>query len=395
MENIQAFINQINIGDLIKLFNIQIAIAVCLVFIIFRGLFSQIILKIIFYITKNKSKVKDTKHYKILNKFWIFAGLYCSIRILKPSAKSLVFVNTAFKIICIVFLTNIINSFITKDSRWFRRYINHSKNDAVNNFICKIIRAAIWIISGYIIIKELGYDLTGLVAGFGIGSVIISLAAQDTVKSLLSGAVILTDKPFDIGDYIEVGAYKGTVVDITFRSTRIRALDNSIITIPNSTITTEYVVNWNRLKSRRLEFILNLSMDTTSEKIKNIVQKIKLVLKNNPDVLPDTVQVNLSEISSYSSDIKIFLYINESDYIKYLNAKEKIYCDILELVELENIDLAYPTQTLYVKNASNPMINSQDAKIEELIGEEDEVLAMKMLMEDEMKSKINKEGDNS
>lgn len=371
MENIQSLINQINIGDLIKLFNIQVAIAVFLIFIIFRGVFSKLVLKVFFVLVKDKRKVKESKAYKILNKFWIFLGIYCSIRLLKPNAKQLVFVNSAFRIVCIIFIANLINSGITKDARWFKRHVNHTRNDSVNGFICKIIRGVVWVISGYIIIKELGYDLTGLVAGFGIGGVIISLAAQDTVKSLLSGAVILTDKPFDIGDLVEIGNYKGNVVDITFRSTRIRALDNSIVTIPNSTITSEYIVNWNRLKTRRLEFVLNLSMDTSSEKIKSIIAKMKLILKNNPDVLPDTVQVNLDEIASYSSDVKIVLYINKVDYIEFLSVKEKIYCDILELVEMENIDLAYPTQTIYVKNTDTEKINLQEKKVKELTSEED------------------------
>ena len=360
MGKVQELLRQIKVSNLIKVFNIQIAIAIFLVFVIFRRIFSQIILKIFFWITKYKGKVKETRVYKVLNQFWIFVGLYCSTKMFKLSDQSLANVNTIFEIICIIFATRIINSFITKDSKWFKKYIYRSKNDVVNNFICKIVRAIIWLIAAYIIIKELGYDLTGLIAGFGVGSVIISLAAQDTVKSLLSGAVILTDKPFDIGDYIEVGTYKGTVIDITFRSTRIKALDNSIITIPNDTITSEYVVNWNKLKNRRLDFVLNLSMETTSEKIKNIIEKIKLVLKNNPDVLPDTVQVSLDAISSYSSDVKIFLYIDETDYIKFLQIKEKIYCDILELVERENIDLAYPTQTVYVKNAQNTESSEKD-----------------------------------
>lgn len=350
MNHIQEILSQINVIDLIKIFNIQIAIAVFLIFLIFRGLFSQIILKIVFCITKNKNKVKESTKYKILNRFFIFVGIYIAIRILKPSPKMLVFIDTGFKIICIIFITNIINSFITKDAKWLISYMKYSKNDALNNFICKIIRGIVWIISGYIMIKELGYDLTDLVALLGIGGVVISLAAQDTVKSILSGVIILTDKPFDIGDYIEIGNYKGTVIDMTFRSIRIKSIDNAIITIPNSTITAEYVVNWNKLNSRRLDFVLNLSMDTTSEKIKNLVEKIKLVLRNNPDVLSETVQVNLDEISSYSSDIKIFLYINKTNYIEFLNVKEKIYCAILELVERENIDLAYPTQTVYVKN---------------------------------------------
>ncbi len=346
----RELLRQVNVRDLIKIFNIQIAIAILLIFVIFRGLFSKIILKILFKITKHNKKVKESRAYKILNHFFIFLGLYCAIRMFDISLQTLAHVNTIFEIICIIFATNVINSFITKDAKWLKRYANHKKNDAVNNFICKIIRGIVWVVSIYIIIKELGYDLTGLVAGFGVGGVILSLAAQDTVKSLLSGAVILTDKPFDIGDYIEVGNYKGTVIDITFRSTRIKAPDNSIITIPNATITSEYVVNWNKLKSRRFEFVLNLSMDTSSEKIKNIVEKIKLILRNNPNVLPETLQVSLDAISSYSSDIKIFLYVNETDYIKFLGIKEKIYCDILELVERENIDLAYPTQTIYVKN---------------------------------------------
>lgn len=350
MGNIREMLSQVNVSDLIKIFNIQISIAIFLVFVIFRGLFSQLILKIVFGIMKRKRKVKDSKAYKILNNFFIFLGLYCSIRVLNLSEQTLANVNTIFEIICIIFATNIINSFITKDSIWFRKYINHSKNDIVNNFICKVARGIVWIIAGYIILKELGYDLSGVITGLGIGGVIISLAAQDTVKSLLSGVVILTDKPFDIGDYIVVGNHEGNVIDITFRSTRIKARDNSIITIPNSTITSEYVVNWNRLECRRIECVLNLSMDTTSEKIKDLIEKLKLVLKNNPFVLPDTVQVNLDEISSYSSDVKIFLYVSETDYIKFLNVKEKIFCEILKLVEMENIDLAYPTQTIYVKN---------------------------------------------
>lgn len=350
MNNISTFFSQINLANLMKIFKFQGAIVVFVIFFVFKGILANLALKIVFWFTKNKQKPKESKYYKILSKFIVFLGLYISIKILKPTGESLKVLNNIFKIGCIIFATSIVNSLISEDSAFFKKNIHYSKNDTINKFICKITRGIVWGISGYIIIKELGYDLTGLVAGLGIGSVIISLAAQDTVKSLMSGAVIFTDKPFEIGDFIEVGTHKGNVIDITFRSTRIKAPDNSIITIPNSLVTSEYVVNWNKLENRRLEFVLNLSMETTSDKIKDLIEKLKLVLKNNPDVLPETVQVNLDAIASYSSDIKIFLYINESDYIKFLNVKEKIYCDILKLVEIENIDLAYPTQTVYVKN---------------------------------------------
>ncbi len=354
MEYFQAIFNQINPVNFLG--KEIMAFLLFFIFVIFRKLFSNIILKIVFWVTKNKRKVKESKVYKTLNYYFVFLGLYLAIRMLHINYETLVKVDCYFRIICIILVTNAVNSFITKDAKWIKRYLEHQKNSATaGNFICKIIRGIVWIVSGYIIMKELGFDLSGLIAGFGLGGVILSLAAQDTVKSLLSGAIILTDKPFDIGDCIEIGTHKGTVIDMTFRSIRIKAIDNSIVTIPNSTITAECVVNWSRLQSRRLEFVLNLSMDTTSEKIKNLLEKIKLILRNNSEVLEDTIQVGLDEISSYSSDIKVVLYINEIDFAKFLKVKEGIYCDILQLVEIENIDLAYPTQTVYVKNTENEL----------------------------------------
>ncbi len=164
MDNLKNMLMHIKVQDLIAVFNIQIAVALFLVFFIFRGLFSQIILKVIFWMTKQKKKVKETNAYKIFNRFFIFLGLYLSIRLLKLDAQTLANVNSIFRVICIIFITNIINANITNESRWFQ----HSKSDIVNNFICKIIRGIVWIISIYIILKELGVNLTGLVAGFGI-----------------------------------------------------------------------------------------------------------------------------------------------------------------------------------------------------------------------------------
>ena len=206
--------------------------------------------------------------------------------------------------------------------------------------------------------NELGYTeilkgLGGLATGLGIGSAALALAAQDIVKSMLSGVAILTDKPFVIGDWIEVGEFQGTVIDITFRSTRIKSYNNAVVTIPNSTITSTYVVNWNRLTSRRFDCVLNLSLETTSEKIKKIVNEIKLLLQNNPKVIKETVEVTLDAISTCSSNIKIFLYVRESEYSKFLKEKQEILCSLLQLVEKENIELAYPTQTLYVKRGED------------------------------------------
>lgn len=351
MIKITELLSNINLNSLITIFDIQIAIAVVVISFLFRSVLARFIIRVSYYITKKeKREPRESEMYPVLKKMILMIGVYISLTILPKGERFTYIVNETFKIIVIIFITKFITTLINKDSKYLKKLLNKSDNSTVNDFLCKFIKAFIWIISIFIIFSEIGIDLSGLVTGLGIGSAAIALAAQELVKNLISGASILTDKPFTIGDWIEVGTFSGTVVDITFRSTRIKTINNTLITIPNSVITSEYVINWNTLKSRRLDLVLNLELNTTTEKIKKIIKEIKLVLATNPHVIEDTIQVNFAEIGSCSSDIKMFMYIDETNYIKFLNIKEEILCSLLELVEKENIELAYPTQTVYLRN---------------------------------------------
>ncbi len=350
MEALKAKLVSIDIKNLIAIFDIQIAIAIVIIFFLTRSLFAKIVLKVVNKIRKEKEDIKEDVMYKPLKTFFALLGLYLAIRILPVNSQVMVISNDIFKIIVMIFITKCITSAINPKSVIFKSLTNYSSNKMVNNFICKIARGFIWIVSFFIILYMNKINLNGLAAGLGIGSAVIALAAQDLVKSLLSGIAILTDKPFNIGDWIEVGTFSGSVTDITFRSTRIKTANNSIINIPNATIATSYVTNWNKLATRRFDLTLGLSMQTNAEKIKKIVREIRFVLENNPNVVPDSVVVNFNDISAYSNDIKIYLYLKEKDYVRYLQLREELLCDLLELIEKENIDLAYPTQTLLINN---------------------------------------------
>lgn len=105
-----------------------------------------------------------------------------------------------------------------------------------------------------------------------------------------------------------------------------------------------------------MDLSLALQLNTSSEKIRKIIKQIKVVLANNPNVIEDTIQVNFANITECSCNIVMYMYINETEYTKYLNIKEEILCSLLMLMEKENIELAYPTQTVYLKN------NEGDAK---------------------------------
>lgn len=348
----KQIITSIDLDSLLKLFDLQIAICVLLIFVIFRSLFSKVLIKIYYKIINSDKNPKDSTMYKPLNKFFILLGVFCMINILPTSNEVLVIMDAAFYIVLVYFVTKAISTLLTEDSILGKRVFKNSKNIAVNRVICVVAKVILWIVAFLIIMSKLGIPISifsGLFAGLGIASAAAALAAQDTVKSILSGMAILADKPFVIGDWIEVDKYQGTVIDITFRSTRIKSYDNSVVTIPNSTITTNYVVNWNRLTSRRFDCVLNLALDTTSEKIRKVVKELKLVLQNDPKVIKETVEVTFNAISVSSCDLKIFLYVREAEYSKFLQAKQDILCSILNVFEKENIDLAYPTQNIYVK----------------------------------------------
>lgn len=356
MDKLKQMITAIDLDNLLKIFDLQIAIGVLLFFVLLRGILSSLLIKIYYKIVKSNKVAKESSMYKPLNTFFILLGVFCMINILPTSNELLVFMDAAFAVVLIYLITKAISTLLTEDSILGRKFFKNSKNTVVNRLICLIAKIILWTIAFLIIMIKLGFDLrsfSGLFTGLGLVSAAAALAAQDMVKSMLSGMAILTDKPFVIGDWIEVDKYQGTVIDITFRSTRIKSYDNSVVTVPNSTITSNYIVNWNRLTSRRFDCILNLALDTTSDKIEKIVKEIKLVLQNDPNVIKETVEVNLHEITSTSCSIKIFLYVREADYAKFLRAKQKILCSILYLFEKENVELAYPTQNVYLKGKEN------------------------------------------
>ena len=352
MDKLKEMVTAIDLDNLLKLFDLQIAIGVLLFFILLRGVLSTLVIKIYYKLIKSDKQAKESSMYKPLNTFFILLGVFGMINILPTSKQVLANMNEIFSIVLVYFIAKALSTLFTVDSVLGKKVFKNSKNTALNRFFCVAAKVVLWIVAFLIAMEILGFDISifsGLFAGLGVASAAAALAAQDMVKSILSGMAILTDKPFVIGDWIEVDKYQGTVIDITSRSTRIKSYDNSVVTIPNSTITSNYVVNWNRLTSRRFDCMLSLALDTPSEKIQKMVKEIKLVLQNDPNVIKETVEVNLHEITNSSCNIKIFLYVREAEYAKFLKAKQNMLCNILYLFEKENIDLAYPTQNIYIK----------------------------------------------
>lgn len=211
-----------------------------------------------------------------------------------------------------------------------------------------MVKYGVYIVAGFLIISELHYDISSLVTGLGLTSVVIALAAQDLVGSLLSGIAIASDKPFIIGDFVKIGEYEGNVTEIKFRCTRIRTVDDTIVTIKNSTITNSEVVNYTKMTKRRHDIILNLPLETNSKILEELTVKLKNALEAEEDVNNNSVRAYFDNVDSDGAKIKIYLYTNITNYDDFLEFKTKVNLTTIKILEEENIKISYSGKNVYL-----------------------------------------------
>jgi MscS family membrane protein len=199
--------------------------------------------------------------------------------------------------------------------------------------VTRQIGKALLIIFGFAaILGEWHFDVAGLVAGLGIGGLAVALAAQSTLANLFGYFMILADEPFRVGDWIVFGNMSGGVEQIGFRSTRVRAIDQSLITVPNNTLMNTNITNWSRLAKRRFSLTLPLSLNSTPDQVLAVVTGIRAMLLAYPSVEKDSVLVQFVAISNQSMDIAVYCFANEADYNKFQAITEDINLKIMKIV---------------------------------------------------------------
>ena len=347
-ELIEAFKN-LNNDNLI---DIGIGLAIIIIFKIISKPIAYIIIKMFKFKEKDKNKIKKNAFFRPFKGFIAILGLYIGLRVINLPDKYIPIITKGFKLLIILLTANGFANLFDSDSDSFSKIkekLHIEGTDTTISFFSRIAKVLIYIVTGFIIIKELGYDLSGLVTGLGITSVVIALAAQDLVKSMLAGLSILSDRPFSVGDYINVGDYSGTVEDITFRTTRIRDINNQIVVLPNSLLTNSSIINSTKREKRRYDLTLTLELNTPLDKISDLSENIKLILNEHDRVLKENIRVFFDTVSDNGIDLAISFYTDIINYNKFLEFKQEINYAILEIVKSKNIELAYNTQSIYLK----------------------------------------------
>ena len=277
----------------------------------------------------------------------IFVAIYVGLSYLTFSEKADKFIDNVMVVVVTIYMIRLLSTFIRLTLESFIRKQEGGQEKLKQlNGIMLIINAVIWMIGFLFLFDNLGYDVTAIIAGLGIGGIAIALAAQNILGDLFNYFVIFFDKPFEVGDFITVDDKKGTVDHIGIKTTRLISISGEQLAFSNSDLTKSRIHNFKRMERRRVIFTLGVVYSTTHEKL----QKIPTILKDiiSSQELATYDRAHFAKFGAYSLDFEIVYFIESADYVPFMNTQEAINLKIFKAFDEEKIEFAYPTQTVLV-----------------------------------------------
>lgn len=346
--------------DVENLKKIGISIGILLLFLLVRKIFLKYILKFIQKLSKKARTSFFTHTFNSIEQpigfLFIVLGLYVALMYFPYIDHSNSWVVKIFRSLIIFTISWGFYNFSSASSVLFekiRDQFDINMDQILIPFLSKGLRFIIIAITFSIIAQEFDYDVNGFVAGLGLGGLAFALAAKDAIANFFGGVVIIMERPFSIGDWIQTSSVEGTVEDITFRSTKVREFTQALVTIPNATLANAVITNWSKMGKRRVTFHLGVHHDTPKQKIRDIVKKVDTFIRNHPGVHEESIFVKFDQFDVNSLEIFIYFFTKSTVWADYLDIKEEINFKILEILEDANVSLAYPTSTLVVDTESN------------------------------------------
>ncbi len=228
---------------------------------------------------------------------------------------------------------------------WLKKEKDKTKEKELKG-ILTVIKVIIWGLGVIFLLDNFGFKISSVIAGLGIGGVAVALAAQTILGDLFSYFAIFFDKPFEIGDFIIVDEYLGTIEHIGIKTTRVRSLGGEQLIFSNKDLTNSRVRNYKRMQMRRVVFRLGVIYQTTLKQVKEIPEIIRKIIEDIKDTTFD--RAHFFSFGDFSLVYEVVYYIHSRDYNKYMDIQQEINLAIKAEFEKRKIEFAYPTQTLYV-----------------------------------------------
>jgi len=210
------------------------------------------------------------------------------------------------------------------------------------------------IVAGLLIVQQWGYNISTLIAGLGIGGLGFALAARNMLSNWFGALMIFTDRPFEIGEWIETDFGEGTVEEVGLRSTRIRMYGRERLIIPNSEVASTAITNSSAVDRRRVKEEIGLIYETTYEQLTEVLEGTRDLLDSHEAVLDEDWRVFFVGFSESSLEIEISYFNADPDWTAMRQTRETIFLEIIEIVEEAGTEFAYPTRSLHLEEDSAP-----------------------------------------
>jgi MscS family membrane protein len=305
----------------------------------------------VFLINKKEKKPGITRFVKGPLRFLVWVLIITSLKdLLSPTvamqamlkASTLTIIAFAWALVRFfdIYIEHLIHKFQEKDKTGVIVLLRPLK---------KLVRVVIIITALLVWLDNIGFKITTLMAGLGVGGIAIALAAQAIFADLIGTIILLLSQPVRVGDFCRFGNTIGTVEEIGLRATRIRTLDNTVVSVPNAEFSRQHLENYTWREKTWFHPKISLPYETPREKIAQIASDVAEMLKNHPEVLDDPIQVDFTEIGDYSHNIEVFSYIASGDWGKYKKIAHELNMAIMDIVEKAGVRLALPSRKMYVE----------------------------------------------
>jgi MscS family membrane protein len=338
------------------------------IFVLFALILAPLIAKLFNYILNNflkkwadKTDVQfDDILFNSLNPsmtMFVFAAMfYIGTQQLNQGAYTGVF-TSIFNLLLIIPVVYFLIKFSTEAIAFYLKGDKESMkkrkvNEAAIDLLMSIIRIALFIIGILLVISNLGYNVTALLTGLGVGGLAFALAAQDILKNFFAGIALIFDKTFGKGEKVNFEGYAGTIEELKLRSTKLRTYDGTLLTIPNAKLADNIVENVTKVPRVKVKMTLGLVYSTPSKKVKQAKAIIQKVLDAHPDVDETSTTIFFNHFGAYSLDIDIYYYAKKltmANWKERTQMKDDVNIGIMDGFEKAKIDFAFPTQTIELK----------------------------------------------
>ncbi|HPN57240.1 MAG TPA: mechanosensitive ion channel family protein [Candidatus Omnitrophota bacterium] len=321
-------------------------------FLVVRVIIRSVIRRLKKFVEKTKTEFDDfivRMLEKILLPFLYLTCAYLGLKVLKFSATWDGSIN-AIQLAVILFF--VARAMILLLSYGFKVFLSRRQDDPTlaRSFdgIFGVLKLLIWVLASIVFLDNIGFKVSTMIAGLGIGGIAVAIAAQTLLKDFFSYFSIVFDRPFKLGDFIIIGDYMGTVEYIGIKTTRIRSLGGEQVIFSNTDLTDSRVRNYKLMEKRRVLFRFGVAYQTPLSQMREIPKIIEAIIKETKDTAFD--RAHFFSYGDFSLIFEVVYYVLGPDYNKYMDIQQDINFAIKAEFEKRGIDFAYPTQTLYVRN---------------------------------------------